>query len=908
LQSIAPESEFTTIKSKSGKVKTYTDLLINVNFGLEEYCNLETPIELYEIIKGEVRKSQKKIYIDKKKKKNGIEEIRRTLFNEGVTLRIGDRVYHYTRAQRSASKSRIGSHLFIRDDFHDQMRHWSRLGLEFTDGEKADIASLKAYESLTSSGIESIINIAADEILIIDDYITLYSMQAAITKIIKNKMVSVDDNWVAENNIWDGQSLLDKSVFEKCGRQKSMMQLRSHFFKTAAFNTNIQAFFNDYYKKLGITKPTYLLDMYENKVDIEKIKIITTPSSLKILKFSEKYSGCGGDEAESLCYKKWLADMGGLFGVCKSETSSPYGNWHRTSYQMNNTLPLEECNIGMIKKDKKSKELKFYGLLRHQMEELVKLNNDPVFFCNYIKPTDKNSEENPVDRFYYDILRANPNLWNTDFYKQFVSDKTDYYKNNIKRGRIMIENSDYATLLGCPVEMLYAAVLGSRFEDMAKKIERPLTGSMIYCSKYDDGTELTCFRNPHVCSGNILVATNTHSDDLKKYFNLSENIVVIDSWDSDVLVRLQGADQDGDTIAIFDNPCILHKAKEVSHLRVPVNGIKGTQTPRYYTVDDEVAVDYTISQNLIGKIINLSQVFNSYYWEEKDEEKRKQIYEYVCSLSSLSQIELDRAKKDFDLDIARYLGRIKNATYKGTNERINRYDYRLPKTFTIGKKEKYNKYCTDRHNLVETKKELENQLIRTRSRSTRQPLKQKIQNIKDQINILDNKVLFELGSKVPERPNFFQLCGKSENFAFRHFDTPMDFLFRIIGDKRLRRKSKTSDDIADVIREPNLDKQSKRNTDELLELCHGLLNQIRKLNCIKEGSKLWEDIKEEYDDAIRKIREKSFDANTIRIIIFRALSNKKQVYKKYRNYKRMRRNLLTVLYHAHPDVFIKAIT
>ena len=100
-------------------------------------------------------------------------------------------------------------------------------------------------------------------------------------------------------DLWDGQSLLDRSIFEKskyASRNKEgnieehsykdygFILLRNHFFKTAVFNTNLQDYYNERYK--GIENPI-INDSFGNEFSPDEILMVTTRNSVKIFKFAD---------------------------------------------------------------------------------------------------------------------------------------------------------------------------------------------------------------------------------------------------------------------------------------------------------------------------------------------------------------------------------------------------------------------------------------------------------------------------------------------------------------------------------------------------------------------------------------------------------------------------------------------
>jgi hypothetical protein len=135
-----------------------------------------------------------------------------------------------------------------------------------------------------------------------------------------------------------------------------MVLLRNRFFKSACFNCSIQRFFKD----AGITDIRRLHGQTAAE-DISDIKIITTPSSVKYLKF-------GSPEA-------WLnmtaADC--MFGVVKHEKSMRFfdGEMVQTHYQLLNTLQLTQKEVD--------------ELTAPSLEFAETIRNDPAAFRYYIK-------------------------------------------------------------------------------------------------------------------------------------------------------------------------------------------------------------------------------------------------------------------------------------------------------------------------------------------------------------------------------------------------------------------------------------------------------------------------------------------------------------------------------------------
>ena len=380
--------------------------------------------------------------------------------------------------------------------------------------------------------------------------------------------------------------------------------------------------------------------MFGVKHDAKKIRLIITPNSLKALKFAYKLE----THTKEAMYEHWKNNIEYDFGVCKTEKPSKNGEYNRLSYQMINSLPLSSKGIGK--------------LAEPSFDRIRKINNDFEYFKEYLGVKDK------IDLtadLLYNLCVVNPDIQHTAIYKDKRRDIADNLKKDMKKGRLLAFG-DYAIMVSNPIEMLKSAI-GIEWE---KSIHEPYE---IYSQRYRNGCEITGFRNPHVASGNVCVFTNVWKREIEDYLNLTGNIVVVNSYKNDVMSRLQGADTDSDSILlVYDNDDTLLNAAEMCRgMATPLNRIRPEENQKLYNIEEIADTDYIIGENLIGKIINLSQLFNSYYWDYRSKgaspEQLQLIYDQVSKLSSMSQLEIDKAKKFFKLNVESELKKIANTVF-----------------------------------------------------------------------------------------------------------------------------------------------------------------------------------------------------------------------------------------------------
>jgi hypothetical protein len=91
-------------------------------------------------------------------------------------------------------------------------------------------------------------------------------------------------------------------------------------------------------------------------------------------------------------------------------------------------------------------------------------------------------------------------------------------------------------LFGNPLEMLKATI--GAFDGTSEiKIGHAHT------RRFRTGVELLGCRSPHVCAGNVWVLKNEICPIIDHYFNLSKEILCVNSIGENLLERLSGADQ-----------------------------------------------------------------------------------------------------------------------------------------------------------------------------------------------------------------------------------------------------------------------------------------------------------------------------------------------------------------------------
>ena len=554
---------------------------------------------------------------------------------------------HYIRFKRTSGSARVGKCLFVEKSLYPKMHEWEMCGLVIENGDVVDLAALESYISLPTSSAIDMITIDPKSILIIPDYDSKFTEDSVIVEMNENKRITVREGKIdISNSIFDGQSLIDKSIMSEYDCY-GMILLRNRFFKSCCFNTNIQKWFedNDIDDISQLNKDCITL-----ATNIKDIKLITTPNSIKYIKFAPLL--------------QWLKQIDSTFSVVKHEKKTHFfdGKMVQAHYQLLNTVQLSKEEV--------------HELLKPSLEYVNLLNIDTDVLKYHVKCSslDEYDDETISNVFkdkndiVYTMMKISNNFYKTKYFYDFKRETCKAYLKNMKKGHILI-NGNYSVLFGNPYEMLLHTI--GKFDGTTS-----LPPGHIHTTRYNYDKKILGCRSPHISTSNILITENIEHDLIDKYFNLTNEIVCINAIGENTLERLSGADYDSDQMIISDNEIIINAAlKNYDIFKVPANMVAAKKSKRYYTNAQKSDLDYKTSENKIGEIVNLSQELNTLMWDFINKSNKplkdcyddiKEIYHDICILNVLSCIEIDKAKKEFDISSSTEIKEIKEKWSKKT--------------------------------------------------------------------------------------------------------------------------------------------------------------------------------------------------------------------------------------------------
>ena len=407
-----------------------------------------------------------------------IKELREHFYENGFYV---DGV-HYVRYKRSAGSSREGKCLFIDERLYKAMSKWSECGLK----SQTDLASWESYKALSLSSIKGTVEIPLDGILFVPDYKSTFVEDVVSVELQDGKLTAEQKQTEITNDIWDGESLLDESVFMDNYADKHMLLLRNKFFKSCAFRTKIQKWIKD----KNITLEDLKTRGFTLATNVSQIVMVTTPNSLKYLKFA------GGLTEKNI--RKWTESVDNSFGVVKWDKGTRFfhGDMVQSSYQLLNTLGLDKTQAEELLKP----SFDYISLIRSDVEFMRYHFTDAY-------AREKDGEEKKVPdglaeraEVIFRLLMSYTTFDSTALYANFRDDVVSGLKGNLRRGHILL-NGTNATLFGNGPELLkYIA---------GEEVTSELKKGQIYSKRFVNGAKLLCARSPHITMGTVWKITLT---------------------------------------------------------------------------------------------------------------------------------------------------------------------------------------------------------------------------------------------------------------------------------------------------------------------------------------------------------------------------------------------------------------
>ena len=816
LFSIEMQKEKFTIKYDK-RLKKYINFdIVNVNFDtvLKE---MDKDKEVYIIEDGNVKTKKGKYG----KTLKNVKQLRSELYNNGfmIDIEINGKKISYVKLTHTSSKARVGACTFINEKYAIPMLHYLRMNIELDNKDDIDWCALNSYESLVMSSITGTIEIPKDRICLINDEdypITLFGDVVELDEndepIVNKRYINKTyDNKPLTNCIFDGEGLKDKSL----STGHAIDLLRNNFAKCCTLETDILQFMID-------NNVEYFEDMFGRRFYKDNYPLlILTPSSIKLFKF-KKYFNNSIEET----WNYYLNNISNTWGIVKHEKQSKFGKYYnQITYQVLNSILLDDVEAKLLLKD----EFKYIELLKNDLE----------VFKFHISDNSNDISKN----FILNMLNMNSDFQYTEMFKDFRKYVIKNYITNLKSGKLKVKNLDYHIMISLPDRLLRTAAK-LPLNQLPKEYD-------CYTTKYQEGTKLFTYRNPHISAGNICILNNTYYSDDIKYFTLTDNVILVNGANSDCVWRWNGADFDSDCIGVTDNKLLIDIYEKTPKFELPINNIPMDKM----TGKDSSFIDYKISNNLIGEVCNLASLLQSIYFDGGCKDDR--IPKYVSLLAVASNCEIDGAKRIYKVDGAKLLKKVR----EDLSDIFQRDIIKVKK----------NKLTDDEYD-------------------------EYVNGNKDIINLEKNALI---------RPMFLKYAQPGyDNYSYKSMNCTLDIMIKVIDSFNLisrvkHHKNKTLP-ISSFILKDNVCNKSDRHQIKAIEDI--IKNYIVEFTTIKYDYSIdkltkKELINELQQNTIDKLKKKKIKQETIYTIIYRMFVKKEKFL--YHN----RMTILEFLLYSHPDEY-----
>ncbi|MFT8349489.1 hypothetical protein [Clostridium saccharoperbutylacetonicum] len=763
---------------------------------------------------------------------------------------------------RSASKSRCGDTLYINADLYDEIYKWQTMNINLPKDKDGNVmlVEMNAYFPLTSSATEKeslILN--PDNILVVDDVETLTKEMDILNVNVdkEGKCYTNKTKGKCKNTLFDGQALLDSSLFTGMYKDKGMIVGRHHFFKACIFNCNIQDYIKQWCKDNEKDYDTYKVkDRYENMINVKDVLCITSENSMKW----EKFLGATKEGFDK--WKKAVNENCNSFGICKTTHESKYGENQRLSYQMCNSLPIVKESVEELFEGTKS----YIELLQNNTDEFVK----------HLKRTANTTN---INNLLVDVYNQNNSFQNSYLFKNARKRLINEFKDNIRAGKL-ITNGDNLTVVGSPMFMLKYA-LDRNIEVIDDTLPLLEKGVSVYTKRFLDKEELAGFRSPFNAPNNLCYYVNHISDNMDTYFNFDNNIIAVNLIKTDIADRNNGLDTDSDFILTTNDKTTVDASKiAIKDYPTIVNNIQKQGKKYKETMEELAEIDNGLAKakRAIGETSNLAQIAMSYYHDTKDND----LADVVAILSVLAQVAIDNSKRMYSVDIPSEMARIRSLNCMNDIETFSE-TYTTPKTGKVKTKEKitkthkakpifwqYTNSCVSRKSIIKVLKNKLKDKITKKSTWWDLTEDEQEQRIKDYREELISKMV-----NIECPMNWIQAevdkIGKAEYKKGKVPDE--EFLVYYINDKKLR--------------------QTRRKATQIEKIVEDLNNKVKNIKIDDDDDDgieeliAWKDGIEELDEL------KSVDIYTISLLVARTLDNSNKALK---NNSKIKTKMLAMLY------------
>jgi hypothetical protein len=471
-------------------------------------------------------------------------------------------------------------------------------------------AKLEAYKSLVCSGSTPVSNPRG--VLVVKDCVTTFK-----TNVIK--IDDTDSEYPIITNEQDFEILLEESdgyglispyLSEVWGSElgedyiPSGFCVRNSYAKGMLFTFDLHQFASE------VAEQYFVIDAWGHKKDIRNVEVVLTTSMLKLwdsYKSIEHYLEC--------CEKN-----GYTFSVTKI-TPKELENQRNLNYQFIQSLDLSDQDIDELTNPTVKEIHEVLG--GDYRKSLLFLKGTHIAEEDFIYGSNDFTKALMVDARMID--------------DPFVRNKIhNMIKKRIKDAKVGVlkVHGNYSTISGDPYS-LCQSMFGLKVTGLLK------TGE--FYNKYWTDRKIdkvSCFRAPMTCHNNIRILRLVDNEKTRKWYTYMNTVTIFNSWGT-TTHALNGADKDGDTVLLTDNPIIMKSIKELDAIVC----VQKTATKKIVEEGDLIKANKDSFGDAIGTTTNrITSMFDVLAnFEPRCEEYKELEYRIQCG-QNYQQNAIDKTK------------------------------------------------------------------------------------------------------------------------------------------------------------------------------------------------------------------------------------------------------------------------
>jgi len=546
--------------------------------------------------------------------------------------------FHYVRFGKSASQGKDGITAFINIDYYEELYMITQMDITI---DECVISKYEAQRCLVFSNC-TLIPDYIPNIVIIGEYEKVLKNQW-IKYVVEKKKEFIDKDTgntkkYKAREIEEGYHDIPLSPFDGFGcHEESFMeitsailgldynaigsQIRMPFIK--GFSVYVP--FKEIFAEMEVTEIT---DIYGIKHNVNSIDCIWNTSMFKGHKiFNDKYGSDAWNQYMNT-FKKYNFKL----GISKySHHVKDLNLMSKMNFQYLQCLDL--WNPKYIENYENKSDVHYDILDEKNHGKIINLANYSTNLFQKIISGDKfytykflgisDTEDYDADSRYVEAALINDNMLHDMALKKYLHQKLKKSINQMKYGKIYVEGF-YHTLVGDIIGYLeYAA---------GKEVVGCLKEKEFYCDTLPKGKVLS-FRSPLVCPSEVNDVNLVENDMTQKWLSHFKNqdIVMTNMYDLS-LPQQGGADQDGDSVYLCNNPIIID-AKIDKPIIIDIED-KATAHVKKYNKQNITEYELNSRDNRIGEITNVATSIENKYASNPE---LKKVYEDFASLLRVFQ-------------------------------------------------------------------------------------------------------------------------------------------------------------------------------------------------------------------------------------------------------------------------------